>query len=45
MKKYKHAAKRTRNKQKEYEERRKRQFDNSKLEKHVESELDKHFKE
>lgn len=45
MKKYKHAAKRTRNKQREYEERRKRQFDNSKLEKRVKSELDKHFKE
>ncbi|MRF37147.1 hypothetical protein GIJ44_20890 [Staphylococcus sp. KY49P] len=45
MKNYKHAAKRTRNKQREYEERRKRQFENSKLEKHVESELDKHFKE
>lgn len=45
MKKYKHAAKRTRNKQSEHEERRKRQLENSKLEKHVESELDKHFKE
>ncbi len=45
MKKYNKAAKRTRNKQREYEERRKRQFENGKLENHVESELDKHFKE
>ncbi|MGW7932864.1 hypothetical protein ACWEWU_14700, partial [Staphylococcus xylosus] len=45
IKKYKHAAKRTRNKQREYEERRKRQFENSKLEKHVKNELNKHHEE
>lgn len=47
-KKYKKAVKQTRNKQKEFEERKKRQLENMKLEsdteKHVKKELNKHFK-
>lgn len=50
-KKYKKAVKQTRNKQKEFEERKKRQLENMKLEREkfdstkerVESELNKHF--
>lgn len=50
-KKYKKAVKQTRNKQKEFEERKKRQLENMKLERdkfdstkeRVESELNKHF--